>query len=93
MSDPETAALIADGIIGKDAEQFIKSELGQTMIGMAEQDASDAMQKLKGVLPWRRRAIQRLQNEIALSERFQSYLQELYVRGQQAIDQLEAREE
>lgn len=91
--DPQVAALLASAAIGKDAEQFMKSELGRTLIGMARQDAAEAMEKLKTVWSWRTRRIRELQNQITQAERFEHYLIELAVRGQQSMQALEDPEE
>jgi hypothetical protein len=90
--DAERQSLYAEAILGKDAEQFIHSTLGQTMIGMAEQDAMEATQKLKTMLPWPARRVLKVQSDIARAESFGAYLRELYVRGEQALQQLEGPE-
>jgi hypothetical protein len=89
--DKET--LIAEAILGKDAEEFINSELGQYMVGSAEQEAHEAYEALKKVLPWRRRKIQELQNKIWLAEHFKEWLAELVTAGKQAMDALDGRPE
>lgn len=81
--------LFAEAIIGRDAEEFIQSELGQYLIGCAEQEAQEAMHQLKSVFPWRRRKITELQNKIWRAESFQSWLGELVIKGKQAIQQIE----
>jgi hypothetical protein len=90
--DAETAALYAASILGKDAEQFLRSDLGRTLIGMAEQDAEEATESLKRVWPWRQRKIQQLQNQIWRAESFKGWLRELVIQGEQALQQLEDRE-
>ena len=92
MTD-EKAPLYAAAIIGKDAEQFMQSDLGQTILGMALQEAEEATSKLKQTSPWRKRRIQQLQNEIYRAESFGAWLQELCTAGQQALHQLEEDEE
>lgn len=91
--NPEDKALYAAAVIGKDAEQFMQSELGQIMLGMAEQDAQEATDKLKTMIPWPARRVMRVQNDIAKAESFPQYLMELYERGKQALHQLETRDE
>lgn len=85
--------LFAEAILGKDAEEFIESEIGQYMLGAAEQEAQDAYESLKNVLPWRRRRIQELQNRIWRAESFKSWLAELVTTGKQAMDALDGRPE
>lgn len=81
--------LLAEAIIGQDAEDFINSDIGQYLIGCAEQESLLAIDKLKTVYPWRRRRITELQNEIWRAESFKSWLAELVIKGRQAYQQLE----
>ena len=80
-----TAELYAEGIMGRDAEDFIQGDLGQYLIGCAEQEIKTATDALKKVHPWRTRRIRELQNEIWRAESFQSWLSELVIRGRQAV--------
>lgn len=81
--------LFATAILGKDAETFLKSDLGRTILGMAEQDAQEATEKLKTMFPWPARRVLKVQADIARAESLKQYITELYVRGQQALQQLE----
>lgn len=81
--------LFAEAMIGRDAEEFIRSDIGRYIIGCAEQEAQDALDQLKRVYPWRRRKITELQNKIWRAESIQSWLAELVIKGQQAIQQLD----
>ena len=90
MSDKET--LIAEAIIGKDAEEFLASELGRYFIGRIEMEIDTAKDKLAKVLPWRRRRIQQLQNEVWRAEQLKGWFQELIVSGRQALSQMDADE-
>lgn len=81
--------LFAEAMLGKDAEEFIHSDIGQYVIGCAEQEISEASDQLKRVHPWRTRRIRELQNEIWRAESFQTWLSELVIRGRQAVQQLE----
>ena len=81
--------LLADAILGKDAEDFVQSEIGKYLIGCAEQETLDAITQLKKVYPWRRRKITELQNKIWRAESFQTWLAELIISGKQATQQLE----
>lgn len=81
--------LIAEAILGKDAEEFLNSELGRYMVARAEMEAKEAIDQLKRVLPWRKRKITELQNKIWLAESFNDYLLELVIAGKQAMTALE----
>lgn len=81
--------LYAEAIMGKDAEEFINSEIGQYLVGCAEQEIAEATEQLKRVHPWRTRRIRELQNQVWRAESVQSWLAELVVRGRQALQSLE----
>lgn len=87
--DPESRVLYAEGVLGRDAIEFFRSELGQYMIGCAKQEYADAMYALKGTGAWRRRRIQELQNRVWRAENFVYWLKELIVRGKQAENLLD----
>lgn len=91
MTDLSTQALYAEAMLGKDAEEFIGSDLGRYMIGRAEQEEREAVELLATVWPWRRRRITELQNRIWRARQFKGWLVELYQIGKQAIDQLETQ--
>jgi pantothenate kinase type III len=84
-----TDQLFAEAILGRDAEEFVQSDIGKYVIGCAEQEAQEAMQQLKNVYPWRRRKITELQNKIWRAESLQQWLSELIIQGTQATQQLE----
>ena len=85
--------LYAEAILGKDAEEFVESELGRFIIGRAEQEIEDAVNELKKCYPWRTRKIRELQNRIWRAESVQNWLAELVVRGRQALNQLDEPED
>lgn len=90
MSDVDV--LKAEAILGKDAEEFISSELGRYIIERVEQDKSEAIVKLSTVSVWRKNKIRDLQNEIWRCDTFKSWLAETVTRGRQAMDLLEQRD-
>lgn len=81
--------LYAEAMVGRDAEDFIQSDIGQYILGCAEQEAREAIDQLKRVYPWRRRKITELQNKIWRAESIQSWLAELVIAGKQAIQQID----
>lgn len=87
-----SAELYAEAMIGRDAEDFIQSDIGRYIVGCAEQEAQEAMDQLKHVYPWRRRKITELQNKIWRAESIQSWIAELIIKGKQATQQLEGEE-
>ena len=85
--------MLAEAVLGKDAEDFVKSDIGKYIIGCAEQEAQEATNKLKNVYPWRTRKITELQNKIWRAESIQTWLAELIIKGRQAIQQLDIEDE
>ncbi len=92
MADAETHTLYATAAIGRDAEEFVQTDLGQTLIGMAQQHVHEAVESLKKAKPDDVEAIRSAQNEIWKAESFEAWLNELVIAGKQALAQLEERE-
>jgi len=88
--DPN-AILLAQGSIGADADDFMKSELGRTMIGLARIESKVAMDSLKTISPTQSQEIRELQNQVWLAERFEGWLVQLIMRGRQALAQYDVR--
>jgi len=91
--DIGTRLLYSEVVIGKDAEEFMVSELGKTMIGLAQQDYADALISL-GETSWFNLGKSReLQNRASVAKMFVGYLRDLIVRGRQAQIALREGEE
>jgi len=80
---------VAEAILGKDAEEFVSSELGRYVMGRARQQAEDAMEALKKHDPCDYRGIEKLQLKIMQAEGFGDWIKELIVAGRVAKDNLE----
>ena len=76
--------LWAEAALGKDAEEFLASDLGRYIIGRMDQEIADAQDKLSTVSPWRRNRIRQLQNEIWRARSVRDWLVDLVTAGQQA---------
>lgn len=83
--------LQAEAIIGFDADRLINSELGQVMIGIARQDASNAVEALIASDPDDATKGAFLRAEIRRHREFESYLRNLYARGKEAMNELDVR--
>lgn len=81
---PTSRILYAEATIGKDAEELVHSELGRAMVGIAQQDYTEAVLGLATVSWWRKGKIRDLQQKAANAKSFLTYLQELILRGRQA---------
>ena len=85
--------LWAEAVLGQEASEFLSTEIGRYIVGRAEQDKADAMEKLARVSPWRRNRIRQLQNEVWRAESVVSWIAELITSGQQAEAVLEELQE
>ncbi len=82
--------MMAEAILGQDAEEFMRSDVGRYILGRAQQEAQEAMDKLKTTSAWRRRRITQLQSEIWRAESIQGWVIELINNGlssERALDQ------
>jgi hypothetical protein len=75
---------IAEAMLGRDAAEFLASDVGRYLIGRCEQEANEAMQALSTVSAWRRNRIRQLQNEVWRAQSVKSWLIELITAGRQA---------
>lgn len=76
--------LQAEMVIGDDARRFLESELGRTILGMADQEKTGALLGLASVDPDESAKIRELQNVIWRANAFAGWLAELIQRGQDA---------
>lgn len=81
MYDPE---LIAEIYMGEEARNFVKSDIGQYIIGRVEQEEKEALEALAKVSPWRRRRITDLQNSLWRIRSLNGWLADLIISGENA---------
>ncbi len=81
--------LWAEAVLGKDAEEFLRTDLGRYLVGRASQEEQEAIDKLASVASWRRNRIRELQNEIWRARSVKGWLAEIVQTGKQAEMQLE----
>lgn len=91
--DPESRTFFSEAALGRDAREFIDSNIGRYMLGCAQQEYADAMIKLKTVAWWRRRRIIELQNKAWRAEALLTWLRDLVIKGKAAELALEEGEE
>jgi hypothetical protein len=92
LSDVSTQTLYAEAILGKDVEEWLKSDTGRYMVAGFEEDEKEAMDALAKVHPWRWKRIIQLQERIRMARKFKSLAAEMIVTGKQALQQLESSE-
>jgi hypothetical protein len=90
MTDMNTV-LLEQGALGAEAEEFLRSDLGRVVLTQAQNEAREALSKLRTVLPWRRRRIAELQNVIWRAESFEGWLRATMATGQQALAEYDRR--
>lgn len=81
MSD----ALIAAAEIGEEARAFLESDLGKYIIGVAQQEAQLALEKLAEIDPSRIEEVRKTQNEVRVARMFEQWLLEALHDGEQAM--------
>lgn len=91
--DVESRTLIAEILVGDEAVNFFKGDVGRAMVGIAKQEHMQALLELETVAWWRRRRIKQLQFQAWRSRSFISWLQELVIKGYQASKALDEDEE
>ena len=89
MNESTVELAVAEAILGKDAEEFLASELGRYLMGRAKQETEAATAQLKTCNPRDPDTISRLQGVIERYETFDVWLKELIVSGRVAKDNLE----
>jgi hypothetical protein len=91
--DIETETLMAEAILGDDAEKFLKTDLGKYLIESAEQETTEALHILKTVDPNDKVKITELQNKIWRAESFKDWLVGLINAGSDARNILQSKQE
>ena len=84
--------LFAEAVLGKDAEEFLGSEIGRYILGRAEQEEKEAIDALAVVSSWRRNRIRELQAQVWRARSVKQWLGELIQAGHQAQMQLVEKE-
>lgn len=90
--DLETRTLFAETLLGEDASNFLRSDLGRAMVGIAKQEWADALLQLETVSWWRRRKIKKLQNQAWKARSFILWMRDLVIQGKQAASTVEEQD-
>lgn len=81
-----TPELRAQVLLGKDAEDFVESELGRVVLGMAKQDLEAAVLAFDNADINNPSKLLDLKVDLRVARRFEQYLIELINRGREAWD-------
>ena len=78
--------LVAEAEIGEQAREFLESELGKTLLGMAQQEVLLAQEALEVIDPTETEKIRALQNQAKVGRHFEGWLKELITKGENALN-------
>lgn len=76
--------LLAEAALGRDAEEFCKTDVGRYILGRCEQEIAEAHAGLVDAEPSDARLIQYLQNKAWRAKSVQGWIAELIEAGSQA---------
>lgn len=91
--DPDSRTFFAEAALGRDAQEFIGTDLGRYLVGCAQQEYAEAMVKLKTVSWWNVWKVTELQNKAWRAESFLVWLRDLVIKGKAAELALQEGEE
>jgi hypothetical protein len=77
--------LIAQAEIGEEGRKFVESDLGRTLLGLAEQERLSALEDLSTVSPKDELRIIELQLKAKFGDKFREWLFDLIADGDNAI--------
>ena len=79
-----TDDLVDAAELGEEAKQFLSSDLGRTLIGRAEQEATAALEQLGVTDPEDTVTIRHLQAQLSVARKFPEWLREIMDIGESA---------
>lgn len=82
--DPTMRTLVAEADLGRQAREFMSSDLGRHLVGCLHQEIVIAQERLEGVAFWRWRRIIQLQTSIWRAKFMLSWLRDLLIAGKAA---------
>ena len=80
-------------LLGDDAEEFFKSDLGRYVLESALEEINLAVTKLKTVSPWDTNAIIELQTKIRIAEAAPGWLNDAIRAGRERLELRQVRSE
>lgn len=89
FADQREENLIRRAVLGREAQDFLASQVGRYVVGAAAQDQAEIERKLTKVSPWNRRRILRLQQEHRAVELAIGWITEMVQDGAHAERQLD----
>lgn len=86
MTDPRIEQICAEAEIGEAARQFLDSELGKCISGMAKQETDMAMLEFADVDPSDLAKVRAIQLRVKFGLSFNDWLVELINKGNEALE-------
>jgi len=87
MIDLET--LRAEIILGNQADEFFKSDIGRYVIERANESTRNAVEQLKEIDPSDAKAVNKIQLELKGAENALTWINEMIINGRSAYQQIE----
>lgn len=89
----ETEVLVDVAVLGKQIDNFLKSDIGAYLLDHANYEVEQGVEALKRVTPTAFQTITELQNKIWRAESIKDWLTEAITAGLRATEVLESRED
>jgi hypothetical protein len=86
--DPDDP-VVESAVLGKEAEDFLTSRIGQYLITRVDSEIEEARLALETTSPWRRRRIQDLQARIWRAQSFKGWMADIITDGRNALQLIE----
>jgi len=90
--DQQTSILYAEAMLGADADDFFKTEIGRYVLERSKEESKEATEDLKDIDFSKSNEIAQLQMKIKIAESAIKWLNELLISGKQAIQLLDEGE-
>lgn len=77
--------MMAEAEIGEQGKQFLGSDLGRTMLGLAAQELEDALDSFESADLTDTKKLMEIQNAVRFARRFPKWMNSLIADGEEAI--------
>lgn len=94
MTDnPETNALLADGVLGKQVSDFLDCDVGRFLTANIDREYADGIEALKLADPDEPNDVRAAQNKVYRAEKLREWLTDAIRAGLKAVAVLEYRQD
>ena len=81
--------LKAQALIGDDVKRFLESDLGRTIVGIAQQEIRTAVDEMVQTDPADLPKVRDIQLRMAIGASFEKWLIELFQKGEEALSDIQ----